>query len=124
MELQTFVRVNNIKAEAPCYAIYHDDGYKETDVDIEVTMCIVENVTQTDRIKVRNLEEVQEMAIVYHQGPFEEMTSAYHGLGEWMSSNNNEMNGPTKAIYHKGPWCEKDPINYLTEIQAPVIRKT
>ncbi len=30
---------------------------------------------------------------------------------------------PTRAIYHKGPWCEKDPENYLTEIQAPVVKK-
>ncbi len=49
---------NNIKGIAPCYGIYHDAGYKESDVDVEVTMCINENVAETDRIKIRQLEEI------------------------------------------------------------------
>lgn len=122
-ELQIFAAKNKIKGISPSYAIYHDEGYKESDVDVEVTVCINEDVHGTDRIKIRELEEVPEMAVLFHKGPFEEMTSAYQGLGIWMSSNNYEMNGPTRAIYHKGPWCEEDPTNYLTEIQAPVIKK-
>ena len=84
---------------------------------------ITEAVTETDRIKVRELEGVHEMAIVFHEGPFEEMTSAYNALGVWMSSNQYECMGPTRAIYHKGPWCEQDPADYLTEIQVPVVKK-
>ncbi|MHB8126411.1 MAG: MerR family transcriptional regulator [Desulfitobacteriaceae bacterium] len=113
-ELHSFVGKYNLKCTAPNYAIYHDTGYKETDVDVEITMCINENVAETDRIKIRELEAVPEMAVVFHQGPYEEMGSAFQGLGIWMSFNNYEMNGPTRAIYHKGPWCEKNPANYLT----------
>ncbi len=118
-ELQKFVRENNLKCEMPCYAIYHDQGYKENDVDVEVTMCFNDSVEETERIKIRELEAVTEMAVIMHQGPFEEMTAAYHALGVWLESNGYEMNGPTRAIYHKGPWCEENPENYLTEIQAP-----
>ncbi|MBV1757456.1 MAG: MerR family transcriptional regulator [Dethiosulfatibacter sp.] len=119
-ELQGYVSQNNLKCELPCHAIYHDVGYKERDVDVEVTMCLSGNAPETERIKVRELEAVDEMAIVMHEGPFEEMTAAYHALGVWLESNGYEMNGPTRAIYHKGPWCEESPENYLTEIQAPV----
>ncbi len=122
-ELHAFTSKNNIKGIAPFYAIYNDEGYKESDVDVEVTMCINESVVETERIKVKELEEVPEMAVILHQGPFEEMSSAYHALGVWMASNNYEMHGQTRAIYHKGPWCETDSANYLTEIQAPVIKK-
>ncbi|MBC8059169.1 MAG: MerR family transcriptional regulator [Clostridiaceae bacterium] len=122
-EIQTFAGKNNINGIAPCYAIYHDVGYKDSDIDVEVTMCVNKNIVETDRIKLRELEDVPEMAIIFHQGAFEEMGSAYHALGVWMSSNGYEMNGPTRAIYHKGPWCEKDPSNYLTEIQSPVVKK-
>ena len=122
-ELQGFAAKNNIKGLAPNYAIYHDTGYKETDVDVEITMCIEGNVTENDRIKVRELEAVPEMAVVFHQGAFEEISAAYHALGVWMASNKYEMIGVTRAIYHKGPWCESDPANYLTEIQAPVGKK-
>lgn len=122
-ELQEFVEKNNIRTTEPCYGIYHDEGYKESNVDVEITMGISENISETDRIKVRELEKVPEAAIIFHKGPFEEISSAYHALGVWMSANRYEMNGPVRAIYHKGPWCEKDPGNYLTEIQAPVIKK-
>ncbi|MHC1682250.1 MAG: MerR family transcriptional regulator [Clostridiaceae bacterium] len=122
-ELQEFVRKNSIKDLSPSYAIYHDHGYKESDVDVEVTMCIKDDVKESDRIKVRELEAVEEMAIVFHKGPFEEMTSAYRGLAIWLSENNYEMVAPTRAIYHKGPWCENNPENYLTEIQATVAKK-
>jgi DNA-binding transcriptional MerR regulator len=121
-ELNTFAKKNNIKGIAPYYSIYNDVGYKESDVDVSVTMCINENAIETDRVKVMELEEVPEMAVVLHHGPFEEISSGYHALGVWMSSNGYEMNGLTRGIYHKGPWCEKDPAKYLTEIQAPVIK--
>ena len=121
-ELGAFAEKNKIKCLGPNYAIYHDEGYKESDVDVEVTTCINENVLDTERIKVRELEEVAEMAVVFHKGPFEEMRHAYHALGVWMASNNYQGNGPTRAIYHKGPWCEKNPLEYLTEIQMPVAK--
>lgn len=60
------------------------------------------------------------MASIFHKGPFEEMTKAYHALGIWMSSNNYEWNGPSRAIYHKGPWSDKNPKDFLTEIQASI----
>ncbi|AOZ74540.1 hypothetical protein AC231_18975 [Clostridium pasteurianum] len=42
-------------------------------------------------------------AVIFHKGPFDEMGSTYHALGVWMAANKYEMNGPTRAIYHKGP---------------------
>jgi effector-binding domain-containing protein len=122
-ELGVFADKNKIKSVAPCYAIYHDEGYKENDIDVEVTMCINEVVMESNRIKIRELEAVPEMAVVFHHGPFEEMSSTYHELGKWMSANQYEWNGPTRAIYHKGPWCENDPANYITEIQVPIVKK-
>ena len=119
-ELEIFARENNLRQMTPCCSIYHDIGYKEKDVDVEVTMYTEENFTQTDRVKLRELEEVPEMAIVMHRGPYEEISSAYHALGVWLSGNHYEICGPTRSIYHSGPYTEKDPANYLTEIQCPI----
>lgn len=121
-EITAFVEKNNIKCLTPYCAIHHDTAYKESDVDVEVTMCVNEDVVETDRITVRELEEVPEMAIVFHQGPFEELSLAYHKMGVWMSSNGYELGGPIRTIYHKGPCCEKKSANYLSEVQAPVIK--
>lgn len=122
-KLHEYADNNNIKVSAPFYAIYHDVGFKESDVDVEITMCVNDKVKETSDIKVKELEAVHEMAIVFHKGPFEEMTSAYRALAIWMAESNYEMCGATRAIYHKGHWCESNPENYLTEIQVPICKK-
>jgi effector-binding domain-containing protein len=123
-ELGNFAEKNNIPCTGPNYAIYYDEGYKDSNVDVEVAMCIKDDCKDSDRIKIRELEEVKEMAIIFHKGPFEEMKQAFHSLGIWMTSNNYKINGYTRAIYHKGPWCEENPLDYLTEIQMPVTKNS
>jgi len=122
-EMMQYTQQHGIKYQDPCYSIYHDAVYREKDVDVEVTLGINGAVPETDRIKVRQLEAVSEAAVVMHQGPYETLTEAYQALGVWMESNLYELNGPTRAIFHKGPFCESDPADYLTEIQAPVCKK-
>lgn len=122
-ELQTYVEKNNIKCTSPCYTIYYDKGYKASDVDVEVAMCIIKDVPETDRIKVKELEAVPKMAVTIHQGPFEELTSAYRALAIWIESNGYEMQETSRAIQHRGPWNETNPENYMTEIHMPVTKK-
>ncbi|QWU13886.1 GyrI-like small molecule binding domain-containing protein [Paenibacillus sophorae] len=87
-----------------------------------MTLHIDGEAAETDRIRVKELEAEPQMAVLFHSGPFEEMSKAYHALGVWMSANGYGMDGPTRAIYHKGPWSEKNPADYLTEIQIPVAK--
>ncbi len=122
-ELNDFIEENKIKSIFPYYTIYHDKGYKECDIDVEVSVCIQEDIQPTKRIKVRTLEEIKEMAVVFHKGPFEDMSLAFHALGKWMDANGYEGAGAVRAIYHKGHWCEKDPAKFLTEIQMPIVKR-
>jgi len=119
-ELQEICKEKDIKPDGPIYAIYHDEGYKEKDVDVELAMVIDNDIEETDRFKNSSLEKVEKMAVIMHRGRFEEMTKAYEALGTWLESNELEIYAPTRVIYHKGPWSENDPEDYLTEIQAPV----
>ncbi|NGM80847.1 MerR family transcriptional regulator [Paenibacillus sp. 7124] len=121
-EISRFAQVNGIKMLQPCYAIYHDQGYKEQDVDVEVTLHFEGEAPESERIHVKELEAEPQMAVLFHSGPFEEMSKAYQALGVWMSGNGYGMAGAIRAIYHKGPWSEKNPADYLTEIQVPVVK--
>ena len=123
MELQDFVTKHDLKCGTPCYAIYHDQDYKESNIDVEVTMCVNEIGSDSDRVKYKQLDNVPTMAVVMHSGPFQTMTSAYHALGVWLENNKYDISGPSRAIYHKGPWNEENPENYLTEIQMPVVKR-
>ncbi|WP_324607998.1 GyrI-like domain-containing protein [Paenibacillus durus] len=98
-EISRFVALSGVKMLQPCYAIYHDQGYKAQDVDVEVTLHFEGEAPETDRIRVKELEAEPQMAVLFHSGPFDEMSKAYHALGVWMSENGYDMAGrPWRSI--------------------------
>lgn len=122
-ELGEYVKDRNIKCTYPSYAIYHDIGYKEKDVDVEVMHAVIEPGQGTDRIKYRELEAVKEMACVIHKGPFQTMHLAYNAATKWLEENQYEMIAPLRAIYLKGAWNEPNPEEWITEVQVPVKKR-
>jgi len=49
----------------------------------------------------------------------------YKSFAHWLMQHNQyQMTGQSRQICHRGPWNEKEPDKYLTEIQIPVERKT
>lgn len=119
-ELSEYVKSEKIKTLAPSYAIYHDKGYKEKDVDVEVVHTVSEFGVDSDRVKYRMLEPVKHMACVIHKGPFNTLNIACNAVTVWMEENHYEMAGPMRAIYIKGIWNEPNPDEWMTEIQLPV----
>ncbi|MCB6288680.1 MerR family transcriptional regulator, partial [[Clostridium] scindens] len=42
-------------------------------------------------------------------------------FAKWLQENSQyKMKGSSRQIVHCGPWNEKNPENYLTEIQIPL----
>ncbi|MBC2578817.1 MerR family transcriptional regulator [Clostridium sp. DJ247] len=121
-ELMSHLGRHNIKVIQPCVAIYYDPGYKESDVDIEVCEHIIGNAPETDRIKVKELEAVKEMACVIHKGSYENLTNAYTVLQKWIEDNNYKIAGANRELYLEGEWSKHSPDEYITEIQIPVTK--
>lgn len=123
-ELAAYLNEHHIKMVAPCYAIYHDHGFKEKDIDTEVVETVAESGPDSERVKFRTLEGVKEMACTIHKGPYESLHLAYNAISVWLEENQYQINGPVRESYLKGNWDEPDPSQWITEIQFPVIRKT
>lgn len=103
------------------FAIYHDSDYKEVDVDVEVCTVLPEPATHRDSELFRETEEVETMACFMVYGPFENIGPAFESFARWLTEHNKyKMTGQNRQIVHRGPWNEKDPEKYLTEIQIPV----
>lgn len=122
-ELDAYLNEHHIKMIAPCYAIYHDHGYKEKDIDTEVVETVAEFGPDSERVKFRILEGVKEMACVIHKGPYETLHLAYNAVSVWLEENQYQIYGPVRESYLKGHWDEPDPNQWITEIQFPVTRK-
>lgn len=103
------------------FAIYHDLDYKEADVDVEVCTVLPEPAAHRDSALFRETEEVETMACFMVYGSFENIGPAFESFARWLSENDRyKMAGQNRQIVHRGPWNEKDPEKYLTEIQIPV----
>ncbi len=92
-ELAEHINKHNAKIIPPCMVIYHEAGYKEELVDAEVIEPIVGELPETERIKVKLLAGVKEMAAVVHKGPFQTLNMAYSAISKWIEDNGYEIVG-------------------------------
>lgn len=105
----------------PCLSIYHDEEYKERDVDTQACQPVSAAVKAQGRMAVHELPAAQ-MACAVHHGPFATITQAYNAVVAWIEANNYRVVGPAREIYLRSPTAagEQNDPDCLTEIQFPV----
>jgi effector-binding domain-containing protein len=104
----------------PALAIYYDEGYRETDVDAEAAVPLSKDLPDGDRVTVRELPAVEQMACTVHKGSYDSMAEAYTGILTWIEVNGYRICGPNREVYIKGPGLLTRPSGYVTELQIPV----
>ncbi|KNZ43057.1 MerR family transcriptional regulator [Acetobacterium bakii] len=107
-----------LPSNGQCFAIYHDNEFKEKDVDVEV--CIVVNVKKKTEgtLCFRETEAVEMMACTMVYGPYENISGVFRSFAYWLTEHSGfKMSGKNRQICHRGPWNEENPAHYLTEIQ-------
>ncbi|SHI84281.1 effector-binding domain-containing protein [Clostridium cavendishii DSM 21758] len=119
-ELNNYLNSCNAKLGTRCASIYHDTGYKEKDVDIEVVKEVLTSTPENDKVKVYDMPEVETMACTIHKGSYENFSLAYTAILKWIEENSYTITGPNREIYIEGEWSKSNPDDYITEIQIPV----
>lgn len=126
-ELTYFINDNKIKViNGFDFSLYHDQEYKEFDVDVEICVPIEKVGKDFNGFIYRHTEEVEIMACTMVYGAYENIKGAYLSFAEWISNHNlySMTNEPNRQICHRGPWNEKNIEKYLTEIQIPITKNT
>ncbi|HUW94845.1 MAG TPA: GyrI-like domain-containing protein [Anaerolineae bacterium] len=100
--------------------MYYDEGYKEKDIDVESAVPIAGSAPSGDRVKVRELPGVEQMACLTLQGSYEGLDEAYGRLILWIEAHGYHIAGPSRELYIKGPGLLTRPSGYVTELQIPV----
>jgi effector-binding domain-containing protein len=113
---------NQVAPAGPPFAMYHDEGYKEKDIDMESAVPIAGPAPSSDRVKVRELPAVAQMACVTVEGSYEGLSEAYGRLLGWIQTNGYHIVAPNREIYIKGPGPDCEPSEYVTELQFPVAK--
>jgi effector-binding domain-containing protein len=112
---------HGVTPAGPAMAIYYDEAYQESDVDVETAVPIIGGSLPAGRAVIRELPGA-EMASLVRQGPYDDFTPAYQALMGWIETNGYRINGPNRELYLRGPGEGVDPADFVTEIQFPVAK--
>lgn len=109
---------NRLKPCGPFLAVYYDEDFNPENTDIEVGV-----VVSADKGEhIRKLEPGL-CCFATHVGPYDDFTSCYTALTEWIEKEGYIVSGPPFELYIKG--CESNvaPSEYVTEIYFPIQKK-
>ncbi|QQK07406.1 MerR family transcriptional regulator [Miniphocaeibacter halophilus] len=114
-EIYEIITKNNIKPIYDGYtmAIYHDDEYKEEDIDIEIQVT-VEDKEDYDDVKFIRTEE-QKVVSVTFSGSYEQMPKVAEAVAYYIEENNLSLTGKMVNIFHVSPAQTKNEEEYVTE---------
>jgi effector-binding domain-containing protein len=119
-EIFKYVGRHRARPGGPAFSIYYDEGFRESDVDVEAAVPLSKDIPDGDRVKVRELSGVEEMACTVHKGSYDTFAEPYNRLLTWIEANGYRVCGPNREVYIKGPGLLTKPANYVTELQVPV----
>ena len=103
-------------------AMFHDDGYKESDVDVEVQMTVKGSYKNTENVVFKTVPAV-EIASATYKGSYEQMPAVNHAVASWVQDNGYEFNDMMFCIYHVSPNQTQNPDEYVTEVCYAVKKK-
>jgi DNA-binding transcriptional MerR regulator len=119
-EAFAYLGQHRVNPAGPPIGIYHDEEFREQEVDVEIAVPVSDAVPEGQRVKPRRLPAVDEMACLIHQGSYDTIGGTYGQLMGWIEANGYRIAGRPREIYVRGPESGDDASGYVTEIQIPV----
>ncbi|MEG0494045.1 MAG: GyrI-like domain-containing protein, partial [Clostridia bacterium] len=108
----------------PCngLAMFHDDGFKESDVDVEVQMTVKGSYQNTENVVFKTVPAAL-IASATYKGGYEQMPAVNQAVAAWVQDNGYEFNDMMFCIYHVSPNETQNPDEYVTEVCYAVKKK-
>ena len=101
-------------------AVFHDQEFKEHEIDVEVGVFLKQAVAVSGPLSVRELPSATAASIVHH-GAFSRISEAYQAVLHWIDANGYRQAGPTRELFlHVSQPASRDDESNVTEIQVPV----
>lgn len=114
----------NVQQAVPCYgmAIFHDEGYKEHDPDVEIQSAVVGTYQDTEHVKFKTVPPIQ-IASATYKGSYDQILRVNEAVADWVVANGYDFDGKSFCIYHVSPGQTDDPEELVTEVCFPVRKK-
>lgn len=114
----------NIQYASPRYdiAIFHDEGYREDEIDVEVQRSVVGIYEDTENLKFKAVGSIIAATLTF-KGAYDWLQEANEALANWMPANNYMFDPPMFNIYHISPETEAASDKMITEVCFPIKKK-
>ena len=133
-EAETYIAPFNARADKPPMTIYHDQEYREKDIDAEIILPLKFAITGTQEMQVVQLPQIPAAACVIHTGDYATIYQAYNALLEWIEANGYRMAGPIREVYLRytadglgfdlpPTYLARDANSFVTELQLSVEKQ-
>ena len=117
-------KAQNLQMANPSFslAVFHDEGYKESDVDVEIQISVTGTYADTENVRFKTVEPIT-VASAVMKGGYEQLGPVNEAIAAWVTDNHYDFNGAMFCIYHVSPGHDPNPENWVTEICYPVNKK-
>jgi len=115
-----FVKSEGVDCNATGYSIYHDEEYKESDIDIEIAVPVSVMGESQSGFSYRTLDAIPLAATIQFSGSYENYSAAMEKLAMWVQQNGYVFSGLIRGLGIVMPGAGIDIKDYLTELQVPV----
>lgn len=104
-------------------AAWHDEAYRESDIDAEALVGLRGPIESSERVKIYEQPPMTVMSVV-HQGPVERIEMAYQAVIQWIEAQGYRIAGANREWYvqFRLPPQPNDESTVI-EIQFPVTKE-
>lgn len=114
----------NVQQENPSYgmAIFHDEGHKDVDPDVEIQISVAGTYQDTEHVKFKTVPPIQIASAVY-KGSYGQIQKVNAAVANWVVENGYDFDGKSFCIYHVNPGQASNPEELVTEVCFPVKKQ-
>lgn len=109
-----------IKRGAGAYSDYLDDEFKESDVEVEISLPVTELGSNSNGFRFQTLKVIPCAATIRFSGSYENYSHAMERLGTWVEENGYEVVGNVRGVALHDLLTTTNQNEFLTELQVPV----
>ncbi|MDO5052022.1 MAG: MerR family transcriptional regulator [Pseudoclavibacter sp.] len=106
-------------SDGPCGTLYHDQEFRESDIDVELWEPAPADAAVQAPLVVHELP-ARHVAVLVHRGDYARLGEPFGALAQYLSEEGLELAGPMYNRYLRGPMQTQNPEEYLTEVCLPV----
>ena len=122
------------RATKPPMMLFHDAGYDERELDIEVAVPVSTAIPATNNLTIRDVAGCESMACTVHTGEYTGIGQAVTALMGWIDTHDYTVDGPLREVYLRfsadeqgysipSPFRAYAQHEFVTELQIPVKRR-